>query len=138
MYFHGFSVRGSFDSGKLPEAGKASRALLQDASYISFSMENCDDLKQGRLGTVNDGVIGISGQCPETERAGCEVRPGMATRGGLGNKRASVVNRLFYAVGSGFAVLRDVRPNVKNIRFSKGRESVRAHRLDNRQSSFIT
>ncbi len=61
----------------------------------------------------------------------------MAAHGSLGNKRASVVNRLFYAVGGVFAVIGNVRPDVENIRFGKRRESITAHRLDERQSSFI-
>ena len=64
----------------------------------------------------------------------------MAAHGSFGNKGASVVNRLFYAVGSVFAVIGYVRPDVENIRFGKGRESIKRssfgqtpvvfHRLD--------
>jgi hypothetical protein len=37
----------------------------------------------------------------------------MAAHGRLGNKRASVVNRLFYAPGGVFAVIGNVTPDVK-------------------------
>ena len=114
-----------------------SRALFQDASYISFPVENGDDLKGGRLRPVHNGVVGITSQRPETQRAGCEIGTGMAAHGRLGNRRASVVNRLFYAPGGVFAVIGNVTPDVKNIRFGKRRESINAHRLDKRQSSFI-
>ncbi len=58
-------------------------------------------------------------------------------QGSFRNQRASFVNGLFHAVGGWFAVFRDITPNSKNVRFSKGRESVGCHRLDKRQSSFI-
>ena len=61
----------------------------------------------------------------------------MAAHGRVGNKRASVVNRLLYAVGGVFAVIGNVRPDVENIRLGKRRESISAHRFDKRQSSFI-
>jgi hypothetical protein len=40
-------------------------------------------------------------------------------------------------IGRAFAVIGNVTPDVKNIRFGKRRESVNAHRLDKRQTSFI-
>ena len=46
----------------------------------------------------------------------------MAPQRSLRNKSASVVNRLLYAVGGVFVVISNVRPNVKNVRFGKGRE----------------
>ena len=61
----------------------------------------------------------------------------MAAPRRLGNQRASVVNSVFNAVGGVFTFIGNVRPDVKNVRFGKGRESKNAHRLDNRQSSFI-
>jgi hypothetical protein len=61
----------------------------------------------------------------------------MTAHGGLGNQRASVVNRLFYAFGGVFAVIGNVAPDVNNIRLGKRRESINAYRLDKRQSSFI-
>jgi len=118
-------------------ADKLSRALFQDAPYIFFPVQNGDNLKWGRLWPLHNGVVGVAGQRPETQRTGCEVGTGMAAHGRFGNKRASVVNRLFYAVGGVFAVIGNVTPDVKNIRFGKRRESINAHRLDKRQSSFI-
>jgi hypothetical protein len=50
----------------------------------------------------------------------------MAAHGLFGNKRASVVNRLFYAVGGVLAVIGNVTPEVKNIRLARG---VRAQTL---------
>jgi len=91
----------------------------------------------GRLWPVHNGVVGVAGQRPETQRTSREVGTGMAAHGRFGNKHASVVNRLFYAVGGVFAVTGNVTPEVKNIRFGKRRESTNAHRLDKRQSSFI-
>jgi hypothetical protein len=61
----------------------------------------------------------------------------MAAHGRFGNKRTSVVNRLFYAVGGALVVTGNVRPDVKNICFGKRRERINAHRLDKRQPSFI-
>ena len=61
----------------------------------------------------------------------------MAAHGCFGNKGASVKNCFFYAGGGGFAVLRNVSPNVENIRFGERGKSVIAHRLDKRKSSFI-
>ena len=66
-----------------------------------------------------------------------EVGAGVAARRSLGNQRARVKNRLFYAVGGTFAVVGNVTSDVKNIGFGKRRESKNAHRLDKRQSSFI-
>jgi hypothetical protein len=41
----------------------------------------------------------------------------MAAHGSLGNERASVVNRLFHAVGGVLIVIGNVKPNVGNICF---------------------
>ena len=125
-------------SGVNVDAATPSGALFQEASYISFPVENGDNLKGGRRWPVHNGVVRITGERPETQRTGGEVGTGMAARGGLGNQRASVINRLFYAVGGVFAVIGNVTPDVKNVGFGKRRESINAHRLDKRQSSFIT
>jgi len=61
----------------------------------------------------------------------------MPSHGSFGDKRAAVEDCFFYEVGGYFAVLGDVRPNVKDIRFGKRRKNIRAHRLDTRYSSFI-
>ena len=113
------------------------RALIQDALYLSFPVEDGDNLEGGGLWPVHNGVVRKTGQRPETQRTGSEVGTGMAAHGGLGNQRASIVNRLFYAVGGIFTVIGNVTPDVKNICFGKRRESINAHRLDKRQSSFI-
>ena len=100
-------------------------------------MENGNDLKRGLLWPVDNGIIRIPGQCPETKRTACEVGAGMAAHGSLGNKRASVLDRSLYAVGGVFIVIGNVRPDIENIRFGKRRKNINAHRLDERQSSFI-
>jgi hypothetical protein len=48
-----------------------------------------------------------------------------------------IVNRLLYAICRVLALVRYIAPDVKNIRFSKPRKGVTAHRLDRRQFSFI-
>jgi len=62
-------------------------------------LKNGDDLKRGRLGPVNYGVVGIAAQCPETEWMRREVKPGVAAQRAFGEKGASIIDRLFYAVG---------------------------------------
>jgi hypothetical protein len=116
---------------------RRSRALLQDAPYISFPVQNGDNLKWGRFWPIHNGVIGIAGQRPETKGTGGEVGPGVAAHGSLGSKRASVVDGAFYDVRCVFVVLGNVRPDVKKIRFGKRGESIGAHRLDKRQASFM-
>jgi hypothetical protein len=61
----------------------------------------------------------------------------MAAHGSPGNKGARVIDCSFYAVGGVFAVIGNVTPDIKDIGFGKRRESISAHRLDKRQSSFI-
>jgi hypothetical protein len=106
-------------------------------------MQNCDNLKRARPGPIDNGVIGISSQRPETKRTSGEVRSGMAAQRVFSHKRASFVDGLFYAVGGGFAIPRNVTPDVNDIFFCKRSERTRAHRqvlrkrLDKRQSSFI-
>ena len=62
----------------------------------------------------------------------------MAAHGRFGKKRTSGLDRPFDAVGGAFAVIGNVRPDVKNIRFGERRKNINAHRLDKRQLSFIT
>lgn len=71
-----------------------SGALFQELSNIPFPMDNGDNLEGGGVWPVYDGVVGITGQRPETQRTGCEVRPGAATVGCLGNLHATVVGDL--------------------------------------------
>lgn len=97
----------------------SSGAQLQGAPNISLSVDNGNDFKRGCLLPVHDGVIWIAGQRPETKRTSCEVRPGVATHRSLGDKGASIVDRLFYAIGGVFVVIGDVRPNIENIRFGE-------------------
>src|SRR5208283_3919240 len=95
-------------------------------------MEHRNNLKRDRLRPVNNGVVGIAGQCPEAQRTGSEVWTGMAAHRRVGEEGTSVVNCLFYAGSGVFAVLRDVRPDLEDVGFRKGRESVPAHRLAER------
>jgi hypothetical protein len=71
-------------------------------------MQNGNDLKRHRLWPVHNSVICISGQSPETKKTSCEIGPGMAAHGSFGNKRASIVYRLFYVVGGTFVGLGNV------------------------------
>jgi hypothetical protein len=50
--------------------GRTSRALFEDATYISFSVQNGDYLKGNSLRSVNNGVIRITGQRPRNEANG--------------------------------------------------------------------
>ena len=52
---------------------------------------------------------------PETQKARREVGPRMAVQRAFSEKRPSVKNGPFYPVGSGFAVLSDVSPNIANV-----------------------
>ena len=49
----------------------------------------------------------------------------MAAHGSLGNERAGVVNRLFYAVGGLLILVGNVRPDVENICFGQWGKDVR-------------
>jgi hypothetical protein len=93
-----------------------SRALLEHAPDVPFSVENGNDLKWCRFWPVNNGVVGIPVQCPETEWARREVGSGVAAQRTIGEKRASIIDRLFYAGGGVLASLGNVRPNIENIR----------------------
>src|SRR5580698_9194863 len=99
-------------------------------------MDDSNDLNGGRLRAVDNGVIRIAGQRPETKRTSREAGSGMATQGRLGDKRASGIDRLFNAVGGVFVIIGDIRPDVENIGFGKRRESITGHRLAERLSSF--
>jgi hypothetical protein len=99
---------------------KASWTLLQHAPYVSLPVQNGDNLEGSRIGPVNNGVVGITGKRPETQRAGCEVGARMATHGSVRNKGASVIDRLFYAVGGLLTVLRNVGPDVKISTLASG------------------
>jgi len=47
-----------------------------------------------------------------------EIGPGMAAQGCLDNEGKCVENRLFYPVGRGFTVSRNVSPDFENIGFA--------------------
>src|ERR1035441_2181212 len=111
--------------------------LFQDAADISLSMYHGNDLKRRCLWPVHNCIIRISGQRPETQGTVCEVGPGMASNGSFGNKSASVVDCLFYAVGGFFVGLGHERPEVEYICFGNRRKNIAAHLLVKRQSSFI-
>jgi hypothetical protein len=106
-------------------------------------MQNRHDLERTRLWPVNNGVIRISRQRPETKRPIRERTARMAARRSFGNKRAGGVNGLLYAVSHQFAVHSNKTPDLKDVRFGKCGERVGAHgqepgkRLDNRHSSFF-
>jgi hypothetical protein len=82
-------------------------------------MQNRDNRKRASVWLVNNGVIWISRQRPETKRPRRERRAGMAARRSFGNKPTGVVNGLLYAVGHYFAVRSNKTPDLKNIRFGK-------------------
>jgi hypothetical protein len=63
-------------------------ALFQDAPYSPLPVQNGDSLKGSRPGPVNDRVVAITGQRPETKRAGCQIGTGMAAQWSFGDKRA--------------------------------------------------
>jgi hypothetical protein len=65
----------------------------------------------------------------------------MTAQGAFGDKRASVIDCLFNAVGYRFAVFRNLSPDIENIGFRKRRENIGGHRLGERPSrhfSFMT
>jgi hypothetical protein len=82
-------------------------------------MQNRDNLKGRRVGPVDNRVIGITRERPETQRTAGEVGACVAAHGSLGNKGASIVNRLFNLVSGLLAVIGDIRPNLKNIGFGE-------------------
>jgi hypothetical protein len=79
---------------------ESSRLLFWNAPYVSFAMDNGDNLERGCFCPVDYGVVGVAGQRPKTQRTRCEIGAGMAEQWSLGNKRASIVERLFHAVGA--------------------------------------
>jgi hypothetical protein len=52
--------------------------------------------------------------------------------GDYGNKCASIVDRLLYSVRGLLAIVGNEGPNLKNIAFGERRESINAHRFDER------
>ena len=90
-------------------------------------MQNGDNLKGRGFGAVNNSVVGITGERPETQRTAGEVGTGMAACGSLGDKGTGIVDRLFDAVSGFLAVVGDVGPDIENIGFGEGRESVGCH-----------
>lgn len=55
-----------------------SGALLENAPDVPFPGEDSNDFERRCLWPVNNGVVGITTQCPETEGTRREVRPGVA------------------------------------------------------------
>jgi hypothetical protein len=90
--------------------------LFQDALCIPLPMQKGDNLERVRLGPVNDDVIGVTGQSPKTNGTASEVGTEMAAHGSFGDKGASIEDGLFYAISRVLIVVRDVGPDVKNIR----------------------
>jgi hypothetical protein len=72
-----------------------------------------------------------------SEANGASNRGGKTAHGLGGDKFARIVNRLLNTIGGVFAVIGNVGPDIKNIRFGKRRQNVSVHFLDKRQSSFI-
>lgn len=84
-------------------------------------MQNSENLERGGPWPVHYRIVWISSQRPETEWTACQVWTGVAAQGAFGDESASIINRLLYPVGGIFAVLGNVRPDVKDVRFGKGR-----------------
>lgn len=82
-------------------------------------MKHGDNLERSCFRPVNNGVVGISGQRPETQSTGGEIWARMAAQMSFGEKGASIVNRLFYAISGVFAIRGDIRPNVENVGLSQ-------------------
>ena len=53
--------------GPLMRHETKSRALLENAPDVPVSMENGNDLKRGRFWSIDNGVVGIPAQRPETK-----------------------------------------------------------------------
>lgn len=125
-----FSNEGPLD-GSRPNGDPTKRdclvTIFQNVAQVSLPLKHCDDLEGIRLRPVNNGVVGISNQSPETQASGCEVGPGMATQGPFGKKCAGIVNRLFYTISGTFAVGGDETPNIKDVGFRQRRKRVAAH-----------
>jgi hypothetical protein len=106
-----------------------SLARFQDTPYISLPVQNGDNLKGRGFGTVNNGVVGIASERPETQRTAGEVGTGVAACGSFGDKGTGIIERLLDAVGGLLAVVGDVGPDIENVGFGEGRESVGCHSL---------
>jgi hypothetical protein len=78
---------------------KASLPLFENVLDISLSVHNGDDLKRGLLWPINDDIVGIPAQRPETKQTGCKVRAGVTARRSFGKNGASIEDGLFYAIG---------------------------------------
>src|ERR1017187_1978728 len=99
-------------------------------------MKYGDNLEGYRLRPIHKGIAAIAGERPEEHRARCEMGAGMSAPGALCNQGAGFENRLFYTISGGFTIGGNVTPDVKYVGFGKRGQSVTAHRLDKRRSSF--
>lgn len=108
---------------------RESLSPFQNALYISFSVQNGNNLNGRGPWPIHNGVVGITGERPETQQTACQVGARMAAHGSLRGKRTGFVDRLFDPVGSFLAVVGDVGPDIEDVGFSERRESVNAHRL---------
>jgi hypothetical protein len=100
-----------------------SESLPEEPPDVALSMQHSNDLKRCCVWSVNDCVVGIARQRPETDRERREVGSvgsGVAPLRARGKEGASVINGLFYPVGCGFAVFCDMYPNVEISVFATG------------------
>jgi hypothetical protein len=100
-------------------------------------MEDGDDLRWVGFCAVDNHVIWKPGNRPETEGTGREVGTDVSAKWMFGDKGTGIVDRSFDAVGGIFAVPGNAGPDGEEIGPGQGSENVEAHRLDERQSSFI-
>lgn len=111
--------------------------LPQDAAQVALSMQHGDHLKRHHRRSVHDGVIRKSCQSPKAQMSVGEVGSRVAMHGSVGDKCASLVDRLLNPVGCVFIVLRDKSPNGEDVGLGLRREDEGAHLAVERQTSFI-
>jgi hypothetical protein len=88
---------------------------FQDAAQVSFPVQHSDDLERFGLWPVDNRVIRIADQSPKAQRTRRKIGAGMAAKVSLGEKSASIVDGLFYAISGIFAIVRDVGSNVEDV-----------------------
>jgi hypothetical protein len=101
--------------------------LLENAPDILFAVHGRNDLKQFSLRPLNDCVIRIAGQRPETQRADCRFAPEMTAQITLGDKRAAFIDRLLDPVGN--LLLGNEGPDIESVGSRKRRERLTASAL---------
>ena len=89
----------------------------KNALDVPFSMKDGDDLERDGVVAVDDHVVTIPSDRPETNGAGCQVGAEMTAQRAVGEEGTCVVNRLFDTVGCVFIVFRDVGPDLKYVGF---------------------